>query len=129
MTKNSPIRPFYDEWAKLYDEQPTPATEAERGTFLSFVSPKKTDVILEIGCGTGRLTIPVSKKCSKIVGIDFSDRMLEIAKKKSIVLNNIEFRKLDVRKALPFRNASFDKVICPLAINHISNPLPFFKEI
>ena len=74
MTKISPIRPFYDEWARLYDAEPTPATEAERGEFIRFVAPKKTDVILEIGCGTGRLTIPLSKRCRKIVGLISQNR-------------------------------------------------------
>jgi|SRR5579872_6854236 len=107
MTKISPIRLFYDEWASLYDAEPTPATEAERDIFIRFVSPKKTDVILEIGCGTGRLTIPVSKKCSKITGIDFSEKMLAIAKKKSAGHDNIELRKLDARKKTSFRECVF----------------------
>ena len=129
LTKISPIRPLYDERASLYDGQPRPATEAERADFKSFVSTKKTDVILDIGCGTGRLTIPISKRCKKIVGVDFSDKTLAIAREKSTGLNNIEFRKHDVTKKLPFKNASFEKVICLLAINHISNVLSFFKEI
>ncbi len=129
MIKTSPIKPFYDEWAKVYDTEPTPATEAERGDFIKFVSPKNTDVILEIGCGTGRLTIPLSKKCKKIIGIDFSDQMLATAKKKSLGCPNVEFRKLDARRKLPFNNVSFDKVICPLVINHIKNLDPIFEEI
>ena len=129
MTRVSPIRPFYDEWAESYDGQPTPATKAERGVFMIFVSPKKTDIILEIGCGTGRLTIPLSKKCKKIIGVDFSDQMLAIAKKKSVGYHNIELRKLNARKKLPFKNESFDRVICPLAINHIENLISFFGEI
>ena len=55
--------------------------------------------------------------------------MLAIAKKKSLGRRNIEFRNLDVRKKLPFRNASFDKVVCPLVINHIEKLIPFFREI
>ena len=129
MTKSSPIRPFYDEWARLYDSQPTPATKAERGVFMSFISLKLSDVILEIGCGTGRITIPLSKKCKKIIGVDFSDRMLALAEKKSAGHKNIELRKLDVRRKLPFKNATFDKVVCPLAINHIENLDLFFGEI
>jgi ubiquinone/menaquinone biosynthesis C-methylase UbiE len=93
MTKSSPIRLFYDEWASLYDAQPTPATAAERSTFLSFVSPKKTDLILEIGCGTGRITIPLAKNCKQIIGVDFSDRMLVIAKKKFLGMAIHKFQK------------------------------------
>jgi len=129
MTKHSPIRPFYDEWARLYDAQPTPATAAERGIFLSFVSAKRTDVILEIGCGTGRITIPLAKKCKQLIGVDFSEKMLAIARKKSAGLDNIEFRRLDASKRLPFKNASFHKVVCPLAINHIYGIISLFEEV
>ena len=38
--------------------------------------------ILDLGCGTGRILIPVAKLGKKIIGIDSSDNMLEICKNK-----------------------------------------------
>jgi ubiquinone/menaquinone biosynthesis C-methylase UbiE len=39
--------------------------------------------ILELACGTGRITIPIVQQGFEIVGIDKSEKMLSRAKKKS----------------------------------------------
>lgn len=49
---------------------------------LKLLQPKRTDVILDIGCGNGVLSRLLSKKSHKIIGIDFSRKMLALAQKK-----------------------------------------------
>jgi len=49
-------------------------------------------MILEIGCGTGRLTIPIARECRRVVAVDASAPMLEVAKTKSRELSNIAYR-------------------------------------
>lgn len=44
---------------------------------------KKTDIVLDLGCGTGTLTAELAKKCQKVYGIDLAAEMLEIAQTKS----------------------------------------------
>ena len=36
--------------------------------------------VLELGCGTGRITIPIWQNAIDIVGIDISPKMIEVAK-------------------------------------------------
>jgi ubiquinone/menaquinone biosynthesis C-methylase UbiE len=43
--------------------------------------------VLELACGTGRITIPIAQNGLLIVGLDFSKIMLEQAKKKSEDIN------------------------------------------
>jgi len=43
---------------------------------------KANSPVLELGCGTGRILLPVAKSGVEIVGLDNSHEMLEIAKKK-----------------------------------------------
>jgi 2-polyprenyl-3-methyl-5-hydroxy-6-metoxy-1,4-benzoquinol methylase len=65
---------------------------------------------LDIGCGTGRHSIELSKKGYNVTGIDFSDSQLARAKEKAEEQGlKIDFLKYDARE-LPFRN-EYDLVI------------------
>jgi len=70
----------------------------------------KTVRILDIGCGTGRHTIELTKRGYNVVGIDLSESQLKRAKEKASEQNlQIDFQKHDARN-LPFVN-EFDLVI------------------
>jgi ubiquinone/menaquinone biosynthesis C-methylase UbiE len=133
MTRDD-VAVVYDKWAKWYDEDAefgvNPSTSMEGNSLLTLLRPSRRDSVLELGCGTGRLTIPIARKCRRIVAIDRSDSMLEVARAKSKEVSNIEFKKLDIAKRrLPFPSASFEKAISPLVLNHIENIRSLFKEI
>jgi len=72
------------------------------------VSNKK---ILEIGCGYGRLLGILSEKAKEVVGIDFSKRMVDLAKEKLSSKSNV-FVKLMEADKLGFKDESFDYVVC-----------------
>ncbi|HXP39207.1 MAG TPA: class I SAM-dependent methyltransferase [Candidatus Acidoferrales bacterium] len=57
-------------------------------------APKK---VVDFGCGTGRLTIPLSKRCEKVIGIDVAPSMLREATENCIRFNvsNAQFAELD----------------------------------
>lgn len=80
---------------------------------------KYGDPILELACGTGRLTIPIAKEGYNIAGLDVSEGMLEKAKenarKKKLA---IEWIKNDVRT---FKlNKKFKLIIFPFnSIAHL----------
>lgn len=65
--------------------------------------------ILDLCTGTGDIAILLAKKYknSHILGLDFSEKMLEIADDKSKNLHNIEFKKVNINN-LPFEENSFD---------------------
>ncbi|PLX15390.1 MAG: class I SAM-dependent methyltransferase [Candidatus Muiribacterium halophilum] len=75
--------------------------------------------VLEVACGTGRLTLPIAKSGINITGIDLSDGMLEQARKKSQKAGlDINFHKCDARD---FElNKKFDFIFIPFnSICHI----------
>ena len=66
--------------------------------------------IIDIGCGTGRHSLELSKRGYRIVGIDLSESQLARVKEKAKQLNlKIDFQQHDARK-LPFKG-EFDAAI------------------
>lgn len=55
------------------------------------------DTVLDIGCGIGRLTLPVAKRVKKVTALDISDKMLDLCKKNTqeAGLDNVDFKIVD----------------------------------
>ena len=73
--------------------------------------------ILDIGCGIGRLTKPLSEKAASVTGIDISDVMLEKARL-SVTDANVSFVKASA-SSLPFGDQEFDVVLAVFVLQHI----------
>lgn len=67
---------FYD---AEYDADPQTADDA---AFLIGQLPKKSQRILELGVGTGRLAIPLAQAGHKVTGVDNAADVLAVAKRK-----------------------------------------------
>jgi len=89
-------------------------------TVIEMLSSSPGDFILDIGCGKGRDLMQLAKFGTRVIGIDFSDKMIEEAKIK-ISEENIRGIQLIVGDAtnLPFPNKVFDKVLASEVIEHI----------
>ena len=81
--------------------------------------------ILDVGCGMGGLfsTLPNDSRLDKF-GIDFSDKAIEIIKKRV----KGEFVVGDVHK-LPYENGRFDRIICIETLEHVNYPDALIKEM
>jgi ubiquinone/menaquinone biosynthesis C-methylase UbiE len=102
--------------------------ETEEAFVLSKV--KSSDEVLDLACGTGRLTLPVAKKCRRVTGFDISASMIAKARVKAEELGlDIEFHEGAMAK-LPFVDESFDVIISLLALMHITpeDRLQVFSE-
>ena len=74
--------------------------------------------VLDVGCGTGDLSIEIFEKtAAPVVGIDFCRPMLELAKKKAPQLRFIEGDAL----RLPFADCSFDCITIAFALRNLSS--------
>jgi ubiquinone/menaquinone biosynthesis C-methylase UbiE len=87
---------YWDKEAKSYDEE----VQKNRDRYYKLVeciidltAPKKSDVIMELGAGTGLVSVLLAPKVKKIIAVDVSKEMLKIAKEKATEagINNIEF--------------------------------------
>jgi demethylmenaquinone methyltransferase / 2-methoxy-6-polyprenyl-1,4-benzoquinol methylase len=90
--------------------------------------------ILDVCCGTGLITMDLARKAgpaAKIIGLDFSESMLNIAKlrlKDFILQNKIELIQANAT-AIPFPDNTFDCVTIGYGLRNASNPRLVLKEI
>ena len=109
----------YNEWSVTYDSVENKTRDLEAKSLREMVSGENLD-ILEIGCGTGKNTGFLQTAAKTVIGADFSEEMLEIAKTK-ITAKNVDFRRMDLREKWSFSDDSFDLITCSLALEHIEN--------
>lgn len=105
-TYNS-IADYYEKQAELL------VPERDRELFLSYCLPKSR--ILDVGCAAGRDSIFFSKQGHIPTGVDLSDNLLAIARKKA---PNLTFIHGDVRKKL-FFDGSFDAIWACAVLLHL----------
>ena len=112
------------EWnSTLYDKKHDFIAEYGKG-LLEFVPKNAKQTILDLGCGTGTLTVQLAELCDKIVGIDGSENMINKAKGE---FSSIEFKVCDAL-ALPFEN-EFDVVFSNAVFHWISDHDALLKSI
>ena len=81
------------------------------------------DSALDVCCGTGDLAVELRRRVGatgRVVGCDFSEPMLELARDKSdrLELSDIEFEWADALE-LPFRDGSFDAVTVGFGVRNL----------
>jgi len=79
---------------------------------LEFLELKK-GLILDVGCGTGFSMQEIKNSGFKVKGIDISQSMLDIAKKKGYMVKKADFRKI------PYKDNNFDAIISISALQWV----------
>lgn len=79
--------------------------------------------VLDVGCGDGLLISLINKRKIKAIGIDFSERAIENAKKKGLYV------KLGDATNIPYKDNSFSIVVATDVLEHIFNPEVAIKEM
>jgi ubiquinone/menaquinone biosynthesis C-methylase UbiE len=116
----------WDEYAPFYDWENAQTLGRRDVPFWRRVAGAAKGPVLELGCGTGRVTRPLARAGIEVVGIDRSAPMLARAIAKSIsksitklptypITNSLHFVRGDIR-ALPFAARSFSMVLAPYGI-------------
>jgi 2-polyprenyl-3-methyl-5-hydroxy-6-metoxy-1,4-benzoquinol methylase len=79
-------------------------------------------VVLDLGCGSGENTVPLVKRGARVMGIDISPDLIEVAKKR-IQIAGVE-AELSVRSAYEtgFEDGSVDVIFCMSLIHHLDIP-------
>ncbi|GAB1539124.1 class I SAM-dependent methyltransferase [Scytonema sp. NUACC21] len=77
-------------------EQPTWDHNNHYHTFLLKQLPSRCENVLEIGCGTGAFSRLLAQRFDRVLAIDLSPKMIEVAKSESEGHQNIDFQVADV---------------------------------
>jgi len=82
------------------------------------------DRLLEIGCGTGALTLQCARRGARLTAIDISPRMLAVARRRvsaAGLAERIEWHMIDAASATSqFAAQSFDKIVLSLLLSELS---------
>jgi len=89
--------------------------------------------VLDVGCGSGASAIPAAINVGpqgRVIGIDLAERLLAIARSKSIAqnLHNVDFQRADMT-ALDYLDASFDAVVSVFSIFFVTDMVAEVREL
>ena len=91
---------------------------------VSLAAVKPGDRALDLCCGTGDIAFALAQRGAETTGLDFSEKMLEIARfrlqKAASVSHKINFLQGDAQQ-LPFPDATFDAVTMGYGLRNLSN--------
>lgn len=130
----------FDLWADGYDRSVDMSDEDHAYPFAGYkrvlariyeqVRQGRGKCVLDIGFGTGVLTAKLYENGYDITGIDFSERMIQIARDKMPRARLIQH---DFSNGLPVELAEskFDAIVCTYAIHHLDDAakIKFLKEL
>ncbi len=107
---------FYNGAAEGYDELYSEEQLRKIWVIKDVLNPSADDFVLDVGCGTG-----LSKELGcKVIGIDPSEGLIRQASIPAVK---------GVAEALPFKDKSFDSVVCITAIHNFTDPEKAIKEM
>jgi ubiquinone/menaquinone biosynthesis C-methylase UbiE len=123
-----PTREGYDVWASIYDDEDNPLIRMEEPEVTRLLGEVEGLDIADIGCGTGRWTLKLAEAGARLTGLDFSDAMLVKARAKPGAAA-VRFIHHDLSLPMPLPDATFDRVVCSLVLEHIVDLRLLFAEM
>jgi ubiquinone/menaquinone biosynthesis C-methylase UbiE len=90
---------------------------------LNYIKVTKNDSVMDLGCGEGSITIPLAKKCSHLLAVDKSDKMLDLIQTKMIDegLSNIITLRHDILNLNKDNIGQYDVIVASRSVNNAYN--------
>jgi malonyl-CoA O-methyltransferase len=122
------IQDAYNEWSHTYDSDNNATRDLDQVVTGCVLGKLRFESIIEIGCGTGKNTVLLSRLGGRVHALDFSEGMLAKAKGKLEHLPNVIFSVADVTKCWPCAERSAKLVVCNLVLEHVKDLSSVFSE-
>ena len=130
---------FWEELADNWDEKMGESDnrfhkEIIRPATLKLLEPKSGDFILDVACGNGNFSRFMAGQGAKVVAFDYSEKMIEHAKKHcKDYLSIVDFKVADATKydelMVLKTNKPFGKAVSNMAVMDIADVQPLFKAV
>jgi ubiquinone/menaquinone biosynthesis C-methylase UbiE len=114
------LTPLYDPFLRLVMQE-----YVFKQQLINLAGPKPGERILDLGCGTGTLTLMIQKSQprARITALDGDEKVLAIARRKALSAGMQSIRwDRGLAYDLPYPDMSFDLVFSSLVIHHLSLP-------
>jgi SAM-dependent methyltransferase len=92
---------------------------ARLDVLMKTVGVNENDVVLEIGCGIGRVAKHLAPRCRKWIGCDVSPNMLKLAGERLREFSNVELVETSGHDLKPIADLFVDLVYCTVVFMHL----------
>lgn len=121
------IEKAYNSWADQYDTNKNLTRDLDKQVTIETLSKYRFEQVLELGCGTGKNTQWLLSVAANVIGLDFSQEMLNKAETK-INDDCVSFRKADLNLPWEIENDFADLITSSLTLEHIKNLGHIFSQ-
>src|SRR5437016_7546574 len=123
---NGPESAHFVAHADRYDRQLEPFTQA----LLERAGRGTNEVVLDVGCGSGATTLAAAATAERVVGVDLSQPLVEVARRRAqaATIGNVEFVIADAQTH-DFAAATFDVLISQFGLMFFDDPVRAFTNI
>lgn len=83
---------------------------------------RKTETVIDVGCGKGLGSVFLSKFAKTVVGVDFDKELLRFNKEEFSKISNLDFKHLDLMHVADAHKAMYDVVVSMDVIEHFPQP-------
>ena len=121
------IEKAYNIWSSNYDTNKNKTRDLDKKVTEETLSKYTFKSVLELGCGTGKNTKWLLSVGAEVIGLDFSQEMLTIAKE-SITDKRAQFKKADLNDDWEVADQYADLVTSSLTLEHIEDLNAIFRQ-
>nr|MDO8081114.1 class I SAM-dependent methyltransferase [Candidatus Freyarchaeota archaeon] len=120
---NKDVVERFDGVAESYDERTSkwPGYDKLIIRIVELANPRESDIVLDMGAGTGSVSFAFAPKVSRVVAMDIAEKMLKVGRKKAKEnnLQNVEFRYGDFEN--PNYKEKVDIIVTNIAFHHLTH--------
>jgi ArsR family transcriptional regulator len=127
----SDVKTFFEAAAAEWDTMRlTYYDETVIETIADAIAIDDTQTVLDVGTGTGFVTAGLAPRANRVIAIDHSPAMLDIARENltQLGIENVELHEGDLTH-LPLNENSVDAAVANLVLHHAENPAGMLAEM